>query len=80
MKQHITITIDNELIEKLQKEKNYSSFINDLIRKYYSDSPHMQEAQIEERLKELNSEHKEIQKKNVSFTELSLKSQPKRIQ
>ena len=80
MKQHITITLDSDLVEKLQKEKNYSNIINELIKKNYSDSPHMQEANIQERLKELNTEQKEILKKNVNFIELSKKLLPKKIQ
>jgi hypothetical protein len=76
----LLFTLDDDIAEKLRKEGkgNQSKLVNDLLSKFFSNNPHVQESQIQEELKEIETEHKEILKKNVNFTELSRKLVPRK--
>lgn len=52
MKTNITITIDQEIVEELKREVNYSSLINEQLKAYYATKHCENEAILQQKLKE----------------------------
>ena len=56
MKQNKLFSLDPDIIERLQNEKNASKIVNDYLIEYYATGKYKEKAEIEFKLKELETE------------------------
>ena len=69
MKTHLNISIDVDVAQRLQKEKNYSSLINSYLRNYFN---------IKKEPTQILEEKKEVLKEELAILETQIEEKPKR--
>lgn len=76
MKQRLDISFDQEIVDKLQREKNYSGLVNEVVKNYY-DAGSIENLQIlnknlqetKQIIKEKNKKKREIEAKIAKIKE-----------